>query len=172
MNENTHVFYQEVQQFRQPWFWIIILPISALFLYGMIKQLLFGIPFGSNPGSDIFLLIFGIVFGLLLPFLFYRARLITEVRQNGIYVRFFPFHFSFQKIAFDELKGHQVLTYRPIKEYGGWGIRYGSKGKAYNVSGNRGVQLELRSGQRILIGSQQPEELAQAIDQALKYPRS
>jgi hypothetical protein len=35
---------------------------------------------------------------------------------------------------------------------------------AYNVSGNRGVQLELVSGKRILIGSQQAEELAAAIE--------
>jgi len=61
-----------------------------------------------------------------------------------------------------------VLTYSPISDYGGWGIRYGSIGKAYNVSGNRGVQLELLNGERILIGSQKPEELAAAIDLALK----
>jgi hypothetical protein len=36
----------------------------------------------------------------------------------------------------------------------------------YNVSSNQGVQLELANGQRILIGSQRAEELAQAIGQA------
>jgi hypothetical protein len=39
-------------------------------------------------------------------------------------------------------------------EYGGWGIKYGKMGKAYNVSGNRGVQLEFTDGKRLLIGSQ------------------
>jgi len=41
------------------------------------------------------------------------------------------------------------------------------KGKAYNVSGNRGVQLELLNGGRILIGSQKPEELVKAINLAI-----
>ncbi len=31
--------------------------------------------------------------------------------------------------------------YRPIREYGGWGIRYGWNGRAYSTSGNEGVQL-------------------------------
>ena len=75
----------------------------------------------------------------------------------------FPIHRCFRKIAFKELKGYKVRAYRPILEYGGWGIRFGLKGKAYNVSGNRGVQLELTNGKRLLIGSQRPEELWQAI---------
>lgn len=54
-------------------------------------------------------------------------------------------------------------TYRPISEYGGWGIRFGRSGRAFNMSGNRGVQLVLKSGRRVLIGSQRPEELAAAI---------
>jgi hypothetical protein len=40
------------------------------------------------------------------------------------------------------------------------------KGWAYNVRGNRGVQLELANGKRILIGSQRAEELAGAIGEA------
>jgi hypothetical protein len=41
------------------------------------------------------------------------------------------------------------------------------RGMAYTVSGNRGVQIELTSGRKILIGSRRPEELAAAITQIL-----
>jgi hypothetical protein len=34
---------------------------------------------------------------------------------------------------------------------------------AYNVSGNRGLQLELTNGKKILLGTQRPEEIAQAL---------
>ena len=57
-------------------------------------------------------------------------------------------------------------TYRPLGEYGGWGIRYGLGGMAYNVRGDRGVQLVLRDGRRVLIGSQRADELAKAIAEA------
>ena len=57
-------------------------------------------------------------------------------------------------------------TYHPIREYGGWGIRQGFQGRAFNMRGDQGVQLVLRSGQRVLIGTQTPEALAEAIRQA------
>ena len=61
-----------------------------------------------------------------------------------------------------------MRQYRPILDYGGWGIRWGpGKGWAYNVSGNRGVQLELLDGKQLLIGSQNPEKLAQMIGKAM-----
>jgi hypothetical protein len=83
--------------------------------------------------------------------------------MDGIYIRFFPFHFSYKEIAFHDLKSFEVRTYNALREYGGWGIRYGPQGKAYNVGGNRGVQLVLADGKRILIGSQKPEEFLAAV---------
>ncbi|MDI6783925.1 MAG: DUF6141 family protein, partial [bacterium] len=99
-------------------------------------------------------------------YLFSILKLTTEVHEDGIYIRFEPF--VRKKILFSEMKQYTARTYRPIREYGGWGIRYGWKGTAYNVSGNRGVQLELNNGKRILIGSQRPEELVRAIKAGMK----
>ena len=42
-------------------------------------------------------------------------------------------------------------------------MRFGRRGRAYNVSGDRGVELTLANGKRVLIGSQRSEELAEAI---------
>jgi hypothetical protein len=66
-------------------------------------------------------------------------------------------------------EGARLCIYSSLRDYGGWGIRYGSKGKAYNVSGSRGVRLELSNGKRLLIGSQRPEELSEAVAAALKH---
>ena len=64
----------------------------------------------------------------------------------------------------DDLSEYYARTYRPIWEYGGWGIRCSfGKGKAYNVSGNKGVQLVFKSGKRLLIGSQRADELEEAL---------
>ena len=165
--QNQTVFYREVQHFRQVWLWIIILSIPALMIYAVVEQLFLGRPFGDNPAPDAVLIILAVIFGLGLPALFLATNLTTEVRSDGLYIRFFPFHFSFRRITSDELAHYEARTYSPLREYGGWGIRYGSKGKAYNISGNRGLQLEFSNGDRLMIGSQRPEELAQAIDLAL-----
>ncbi len=163
-HENTiNPTFSEVQKFRQFWIWAVVIAISGLMWYAWVEQLLMHRPFGDRPMPDILLFIFWLIFGIGLPALFLYGKLIIQVNSDGIYIRFYPFHSHFHKIAFKELKRYEVRNYRPILEYGGWGIRSGLKGKAYNVSGNGGVQLELTNGKRILIGSQRPEELWQAI---------
>jgi hypothetical protein len=165
--------FHEVQLFRKTWVLFLVFPIAlfliVLFGYGMIKQLVLGLPWGGKPLSDTALAIIGplwILFGIGLAYLFYSGKLITEVREDGLYVRFFPL--THQRIPFGEIEDCEVRTYSPIREFGGWGIRYGRRAKAYNASGNRGVQLQLSNGKRLLIGSQRPEELAQAIRDKIK----
>lgn len=50
-------------------------------------------------------------------------------------------------------------------EYGGWGLRLGGfgKGQAYNISGDKRLQLEFTTGQRLLIGTNKPEELSTVL---------
>ena len=55
--------------------------------------------------------------------------MITEIRGDGLYVRFILF-------GFNETESAEATKYRPIRDFGGWGIRYGRTGKAYNVSSN------------------------------------
>ena len=167
------VYFREVQAFRQPWLWalLIVMTLAAviLFGYGMIKQLVFGQPWGDRPMSDTALAIVGplvILFTIGMTYLFVKLKLVVEVRDEGLYIRFFPL--SRQIMRYENIEESYVRTYKPLKEYGGWGIRYGRKGKAYNVSGNQGVQLELSGGKKLLIGSQQPEKLADAISERLK----
>ncbi len=155
--------FREVQRFRQVWLWMLVLVITGMQWYAAVEQLIFKRPFGDNPMQDIPLIIYCVIFGIGLPALLFFSQLITEVHDGGIYIRFFPFHRTFRRIAFAEIKRCEVLNYRPIRDYGGWGIRFRCKGKAYNVSGNRGVQIELLNGDRLLIGSQHADEFWQSI---------
>jgi len=168
MNINPHVFFREIQHFRQWWLWLLILGISGVTLYAMVQQLILGTPFGDNPASDTVLIVIVIIFGFIFPVFFYIVNLTTEVRDDGLYYRFFPLHLTFRRISWEDIKSCEARTYSPLREYGGWGIRWGAKGKAYNIAGNRGVQFELSNGARILIGSQRSEELAEAMDMAIK----
>ena len=50
----------------------------------------------------------------------------------------------------------------------GWGIRLIPNGWLWNVSGLGAVELSLVNGQRFRIGTDEPEQLATAIQGALK----
>ena len=105
----------------------------------------------------------GIMLAIVLLFL--AMKMTVQVDREFLRIRYFPLWRK--TIPLDDIVRWEARTYRPILEYGGWGIRYRiGKGWAYNVSGNQGVQLELANGQRILIGSQRAMELAMAIGQA------
>ena len=170
--KDSSLLYREVQRFRQFWIWLLVIAVSLITIWGMVQQIVLSKPFGNNPAPDIVLIVLVIGIGFGLPVFFRVTNLTTEVRDDGVYFRFFPLHFSFHRIGLEEIVRFEVQAYRPIRDYGGWGIRYGWKGKAYNVSGNRGVQLQLSNGKRILIGSQHPEEMAEALNAALVRGRS
>ena len=169
LDNDSRTTFREVQQFRKWWIWIPLLLscvcVVALFGYGMHKQLILGEQWGERPMSDAALVVVGplsIFVTLGSAYLMYVVKLVTEVREDGIYIRFYPLRS--RKISFSEITKCAVREYSPIREYGGWGIRCGSNGKAYNVSGSRGVQLEFSNGKQLLIGSQEAEELAEAIN--------
>jgi uncharacterized membrane protein len=175
MNGENDVVFREVQRFHQPWLWVLIIVCAAgligLFGYGMVQQLVFGEPWGDRPMSDTALAVTGtftILFGIGMLALFASTRLITEVRTDGLYIRFFPPHLSFRRIPLEDLAGFEARSYSPMREYGGWGIKSGCGGRAYNVSGDRGVRIDYTNGGHILIGSQRADELAQAIRSILR----
>jgi len=78
---------------------------------------------------------------------------------------FFPFHLTLKKYSWDNIQRFSVRQYDPITEYGGWGFRFGflTKGMAFNVSGNKGIQLVLKNGSRLLIGTNKPDEASETL---------
>ncbi|MHA8071126.1 hypothetical protein V7S77_04330 [Aquirufa ecclesiirivi] len=156
--------FSETQKFNQWWIWVILIGFCAYFLWGAYKQLFQGIAFGNNPMSSEGLLITSFIFAAILLF-FLNVKLETYIQSNGVYVRFFPFHFSFKYYSFEEMNKVYVRKYAPHWEYGGWGLRYGmfGRGKAFNVSGNQGLQLEFKDGSNLLIGTQKPIEIAEVL---------
>jgi len=146
----------------------MVIACSGPIWYGFIYQIILGKSLGSKPAPDILLWLFFLLFGIGMPWLILSLKLIVQVKKDGLHIQFFPLKKLFLNIA--DIENYKYRKYKPIKEYGGWGIKYSLKhGKAYNVSGNKGVQLELIDDKKILIGSQYPHKLINAIDTAINY---
>lgn len=153
------LYFEEIQRFRQWWIWVLLTFLPLIFVWGIIQQAVFGIPFGSKPAPTSFLALMGLI-PLTMLFLFYSMNLKTKIDHNGISYKMFPFHFKFRQLNWDEIQEAYAREYRPLREYGGWGIKYrGKSGKAYNVSGNKGLQIVLKDGKKILLGTNKYEEL-------------
>ena len=160
--------YNERQRFRQWWLWALVL-IGPGFVLSLLLRVIFSgemIEGFSTNNTIIILLVF--IIGLLFPIFLYFMELDTEVSESELRIRFRPFHRKWVIFALDCLEKAEPLTYNPLKDFGGWGIRYGKEGKAYNVHGNQGVLLTFSEGTTLLIGSQNHVLLAAKINSRLK----
>jgi hypothetical protein len=158
--------YREVQRFHQKWLWMVALAAAFATFFAVVEQFLLDRDVGNHPLSDIAVLVVCGLVGVGLPVLLWIARLIVEVHKDGVYFRFIPFHRRYQKLALDKIIKYEAVSYRPLADYGGWGIRRGKEGYAYTVSGSRGVMFGLEHGRNVLLGSNKPEEMARAVEQA------
>ena len=159
---NSDILYYERQ--RAPWFWaIILLPINIPFIYGLIKQLILNKPWGNNPMSDIGLILVSVCV-FLLSILMITVKLETFITKEGIFVRFFPFLIRCRFYSWDKINQVEIKKYAPLKHYGGWGFRIGMNGSiAFNMRGNIGLELVLNNGRKVLIGTNNPQEMETAI---------
>ena len=126
------VLFSETQRFRQWWVLAILGVVAAGSLVAFVWQIMLGEPFGTNPAPDVVVILL-LVLGLGLPAFILSIKLETQVVRDAILVRLWPIHRSWVRIPLDSITEASAVTYNPIMDYGGWGLRFGPKGKDYNV---------------------------------------
>jgi hypothetical protein len=162
---DKQILFFEVQKQNQKWIWFLLIILCGTILFGAVQQIIFNKPFGTHPIPDwgyIPLTVLLVIFYYLLM----GSHLYTEINENRISYQYKPFHRNAKVLTRDQISECYVRLYSPVKEFGGWGMRTafnGKKGKAYNVSGKVGIQLELKDGRKILIGTNKGKEAEEAL---------
>lgn len=154
--EAEPILYREKQRFSKWLLLLVFLPaiISAVVVFRYSEN-------GEPPSSLIGL---GVAFlaGVFLA----MSALKSAVTTEGFWVRFVPFHHKPVTISFSEIETIEVITYKPLWEYGGWGLRRGKTGLVFSVSGKNGILITFKEPRKmfwgkhktLLIGTQKPEE--------------
>lgn len=148
--------YKEKQSF---WTWWLLI-LFAVILYLQLSPL-----YANNWSIDRSGYIgLGILLAVIILFLV--VRLHTVIDQDGVSIRFLPF-VRRKSWLWGDIAEIYIKTYS-IADYGGWGYRVGKNGTAYNTKGKYGLQLVLKNGARIMIGTQNPEEVKSVVDSIRK----
>ena len=71
-----------------------------------------------------------------------------------------------RRFKLNEIESCQAVR---IPWYYGWGIRLTPQGMVFRVSGFHAVQIRLNTGREFVIGTDVPQELEEAIRQAISY---
>jgi hypothetical protein len=154
--------FNEKQEARNSSWKLLYIPIAAAWIFttylnngGIEEQLLFWL--------------IGLGITLILVVLIKVLNLHTQIDENGISVKFSLLMSKQEKFLWDNISRAEIKKYSPITEYGGWGYRLGlfAKKRAYSISGNIGLELTLKDGQTVMIGTKRAEEM-QAYLQYLK----
>ncbi|WP_198342482.1 hypothetical protein [Polaribacter sp. SA4-12] len=156
--------FKEEQRFKQTWLIIVLAICTIIPIVTIVQKYL-----KENATISTKELIVTIVVIIVSISMLFFFKLTTRIDDKGIHYQFFPFHFSMKLIPWNEIYKAGIRTYLPISEFGGWGLKGGfffNKGreKAINVSGNIGIQLILKNGEKLLIGTQKKEEAISVLN--------
>lgn len=153
------LIFSEVQRFRDTWLWPALLApaiVAALFVSYVMVEAVFLDDDGIIARDAVAL---GICFYVLkgvgvLVVALYAARLEIEVRTAGLYIRLAPFQRKPRHVSNEQLR-QAVIRRAARQRRKGWRL-YGMKGK-------EAVELATPAGDRLIIGTEQPAALAEAL---------
>ena len=92
------------------------------------------------------------------------ARLVTVVDREALRISL-RWVWPTRTVRHRDVEKYEARTYG-VLDSGGWGVHLGGAGWTYNTYGNRGVAIKLKDGSRLLVGSQMPDDLVRAMDEA------
>ena len=136
--------------------------------WGLYKQLIIGEPWGDQPLSDMGLIVLFLSTMLVIAavnIMIFGARLETQIKDNSVYYKFFPFIWNWKYIHRDNIDHYEIKQFKALSEFGGYGYRkrFFKKQTGIIVKGNQGLLLTLHDGRKLMIGTQQPNALGEAM---------
>lgn len=157
--------FTEEQRFNK---WILVL-ISIMPIIGGIVPILLSEDDALNSNSDGYWgLIIVVCTMTFVTVLMLSIKLSTKINEQGVYYQFFPNQWNEKFTAWTDLEQCYLTEQNSLSKYGGYGYRrcfWGkNKGTALNVGGKYGIQLILKNGKRILIGTQKKEDVQRVLE--------
>jgi hypothetical protein len=153
--------FREVQRFPLRRIAVALASPPCFMLGLLIWQVLLGHPWGKHSMSngDV---IGWTVFLWLIYFRLITVRLVTEVRQGELTIAMRGL-WRLRRVPLDRIQSVETITHDIARDYGGYGFRSTRAGKAYVANGGRGVRVTLAGGEKLVVGSQRPDELARML---------
>lgn len=163
--ESSEILFEEVQSRTNRQTILVFRTISIIFLIALVVNLL--LQKGTATIFTYFLIIILailIVLNLILP-----SNLTTQIRSDGIYVRFPPFQPAFAKFYWTDIAEVYLRNYDALSEYYGWGIKISAKGTGYIVAGDVGIQIIFKNGNKVLITTKKGDEVNEILKRIEKF---
>lgn len=152
--ENQY-FGKKILYFIYPFFLVLI----SFFAYGLYKQIFLMQSFGNLAASNYPVLIvclFVVILFFIALLFFVYSHFETLINEQGVAYRWVPFNRTLKIIPWENISRAEIITYGFV----GRGMRASKGLKIYSFKGDQGLELLLKNGNRIVIGTQNVRELS------------
>jgi hypothetical protein len=126
--------------------YILFLAIPAILILGFISAV------GQSP--------FPVIIGIVLMALLVLFSTLTVIANDTVLRFYFGPGIVGRKFAYSDIESITQVRNHWLM---GWGIRWFGHGWLYNVSGLDAIELKLKSGKWVRIGTDEPERLLAAV---------
>ncbi|MBN3522187.1 hypothetical protein JYB62_19445 [Algoriphagus lutimaris] len=151
----SYQIFKETQSYRGSWVMYLILLTEVPTL---ILMLVLFFTSEDRQEAGIALAVVFIVIALSFALLL-NISLETRIDHTGIHYRYFPFIQQWRSIPKNQISSVKVITFNPLFDYGGWGIKGNKSTKLYNILGDEGLLIDAGESKKILLGTSKRKEL-------------
>ena len=151
---NRQPQYSEKSGFPSWIFWLIALLPASIFLYQRF------IAKTMEPFDW-----FGLVIMAIMGLFIFAIKLHVTINTEGITYRYPPFHIKPKQLTWANIESAELMKINPLKEFGGWGLRYGKLGTAYTTRGRYILHIKQKTGKSINLTIAQPTKFIAAATQ-------
>lgn len=152
--------YNESQNYRGTWVIFLILLIELPTLILML--VLF---FSAEEKNEIGIaLVFVVSILSLVLTLILNIKLETRVDDSGIHFRYLPFIRNWRLIPKDSIISADVISFKPLIDFGGWGMKANGTTKLFNITGDQGLLIDSGEPKKILLGTLKAKELKSFLE--------
>ena len=152
LRKNLSFVYWDNQNPAYVTFLTTILPL-AMFIVA-------GFSWFSEPAAALILIFVGAI--LIIP----NGGQRTLITRQGITIRWGIFGIGVLRLNTANITDAVLHDFAPLRDFGGYGIRFNREMKAYFLRGTRGVKITVSDGKKYLVGSDHPERLLAVVQTA------
>lgn len=145
---------------RSPWpSWVGLIWWSAF--GGAATAMIAGVD--TDLGFTIRVLVAGSILGVAYFGQRALAGLTVLVQETRLFLHLGSIPLIRRSVPYDEIVDLRSESYRPLRDFGGWGVRGTGRRKAWTARGDRAVVLTLDGDRLLYVGSDHPQRLEERI---------
>lgn len=158
----AQVIFKEEQSFQR---WDVIAFLGMLIIgliYGMYTgSIADNVALSPAVGSSCIVVLSFLMFYLL------SIKMRVSISDKNISFQYYPLHYKKHKIKLHNIAHCAVVDNSFIQSFSGANLNFAVQEQMYSCNGRKGLEIVLKNRERIFIGSRNPQELKEVIENVL-----